>query len=333
MVIVRTVMASENASTAMDLMAAMDINIVDGVRMEENVIHAEAMENVGLAMGVEKVFFQKNNNSLDSLEKDDEVKMTFGGHLDALRRVIVQILLVTLIFAIIIFVFKVETFDILLSPSEWDFCTYRWLEKIIGVINPGFRFNEFHINLIATDLSSQFMTHVTTSIYLGLLCASPFILYELFKFVSPALLESEKKYSVRVVCIIYILFVIGVLMSYFVLFPISFRFLGTYSVADKVHSTITLDSYISTFVSLTLMMGLVFQLPVIAYILGRMGFVHSSYLIKYRSYAILLICIVAAIITPPDLMTLFLVAIPLYMLYEISIKVIKRVEKPMIESE
>lgn len=253
--------------------------------------------------------------------------MTFGGHLDVLRKIIIRISVVLLIFAVIIFVFKDTTFNVLLSPSEWDFCTYRWLEKFIRIFNPTFRFEEFHIDLIATDLSSQFMTHITTSIYLGLLCASPFILYELFKFISPALLESERKYSVQIVCIIYLLFIIGVLMSFFVLFPISFRFLGTYSVADKVHSTITLDSYISTFVTLTLMMGLVFQLPVIAYILGRMGMVQSSFLTKYRRYAFLTICVIAAIITPPDIMTLILVATPLYMLYEISIKVIKSIEK------
>lgn len=257
----------------------------------------------------------------------EEGLMTFGGHLDVLRKVMMRILAVTLIFACVIFAFKKATFAVLLSPSEWDFFTYRWLERFIRLFSPDFHFDEFHVDLIATDLSSQFMTHITTSIYLGLLCASPFILYELFKFVSPALLESERKYSVQIVCVVYLLFIVGVLMSYFILFPISFRFLGTYSVADRVHSSITLDSYISTFVTLTLMMGLVFQLPVVAYVLGRMGMVRSSYLIEYRRYAFLTICVVAAIITPPDIMTLILVAVPLYMLYEVSIKVIKSVEK------
>ena len=253
--------------------------------------------------------------------------MTFGGHLDVLRKILIRILAVTLIFACLIFAFKDVTFSVLLSPSEPDFCTYRWLEDLIRTFKPEFSFGAFHIDLIATDLSSQFMTHITTSVYLGLFCSSPIILYELFKFFSPALLDNEKKYSVQIVCLIYLLFIIGIFMSYFVLFPISFRFLGTYSVADKVHSAITLDSYISTFVTLTLMMGLVFQLPVVAYVLGRMGLVQSSYLIKYRSYAFLAICVIAAIITPPDIMTLILVAIPLYLLYEISIRVIRSVER------
>lgn len=257
----------------------------------------------------------------------DDSMMTFGGHLEVLRKVLFRVAAVTLIFACAIFAFKEITFEVLLAPSEWDFTTYRLTEDFCRLFNPGFSLGQFQVDLIATDLSSQFMTHITTSVYLGLLCASPFIIFELFRFVSPALLESEKKYSVPIVILIYLLFVLGVLMSYYILFPISFRFLGTYSVADRIHSTITLDSYISTFVTLTLMMGLVFQLPIIAFVLGKMGFVRSEYLIKYRTYAFLIICLVAAIITPPDVMTLILVAVPLYMLYEISIKVIKSVEK------
>jgi sec-independent protein translocase protein TatC len=225
----------------------------------------------------------------------------------------------------VIFCFKDETFSILLAPSEWNFVTYRLIEHFFCSIGCTFQFNEWHVDLIATDLSSQFMTHLSTSICLGLLCSSPYILYELFKFVSPALYDSEKKYSVPIVFVIYFLFIIGVLMSYFVIFPISFRFLGTYSVAEKVHSTITLDSYISTFTTLTLVMGLVFQLPIIAYVLAKMGMIDAEILSKYRKHAIIIIMLLAAIITPPDLMTLILVALPLYMLYEISIRIIKHV--------
>jgi len=180
--------------------------------------------------------------------------------------------------------------------------------------------------MIATDLSSQFMTHITTAVYLGLLGASPYILYELFRFISPALYENERKYSVQVAGIVYVLFLLGVLMSYFVLFPISFRFLGTYSVSAKVVSNITLDSYISTFVSLTLVMGVVFQLPVIAFFLGKMGIITSKTLTRYRRHSFLMIMILAAIITPPDIMTLVLVTIPLYLLYEVSIRVVKFLE-------
>ena len=233
-----------------------------------------------------------------------------------------RILAVAGVIAVTVFCFKDETFRLLLAPSEWDFVTYRWIERMIQAMGYDFHFEEYHVNLIATDLSSKFMTHITTAVYLGLLGASPYILFELFRFISPALYDDERRYSVLVAVIIYALFVVGVAMNYFVLFPISFRFLGTYSVAERVVSNITLDSYISTFVSLTLAMGLIFQLPVIAYFLGRMGFITSDMLAQYRRHAIIVIMLLSAIITPPDVMTLILVAIPLYLLYEVSIRVV-----------
>ena len=252
--------------------------------------------------------------------------LTFGGHLEVLRKMLFRVLAVSGIIAVAVFCFKDKSFEMLLAPSEYNFCTYRWIEHLLQMLGFDFHFNEYHVKLIATDLSSQFMKHITTSCLLGLLGASPYIVYELFRFVSPALYDNERKYSVVVVTAVYALFIIGVLMSYYVLFPISFRFLGTYSVSARVESTITLDSYIHTFVILTLVMGLVFQLPVIAFVLAKMGFVRASVLSKYRKHAFLLIVIVSAIITPPDLMTLILVAIPLYLLYEVSIRIVKHVE-------
>lgn len=252
--------------------------------------------------------------------------MTFGGHLEVFRQMLFRIFGVAGIIAVVVFCFKEITWSVLMAPSEWDFCTYRWLETAMHAIGIDFHFEEFNVQMIATDLSSQFMTHISTAIYLGVLGASPYILYELFRFISPALYENERKYSVQVAGIIYVLFLLGVLMSYFVLFPISFRFLGTYSVSAKVVSNITLDSYISTFVSLTLVMGVVFQLPVIAFFVGKLGFVTSDMLAQYRKHALIVIMLVAAIITPPDLMTLILVTIPLYLLYEVSIRVVKWVE-------
>ena len=206
------------------------------------------------------------------------------------------------------------------------FATYRWIEEVASAVGLDFHFERFSVDFIATDLSSQFMTHITTALYLGLLGASPYILYELFRFVSPALYENEKKYSVQVVVIVYLLFLFGVLMSYYVIFPISFRFLGTYSVAGKIHSTITLDSYISTFTTLTLLMGVVFQLPVIAIALTKLGMISSEMLSAYRKHSFIIIMFVAAVITPPDLMTLLIVTVPLYLLYEVSIIVARKVE-------
>ncbi len=257
------------------------------------------------------------------VEKKEEL-LTFGGHLEVLRQMMFRVLGVVMVIAVGVFCFKDETFRLLLAPSEWDFVTYRWIEHAIQAMGFDFHFEEYHVNLIATDLSSQFMTHITTAVYLGLLGASPYILFELFRFISPALYDNERRYSSLVAVIIYALFLVGVLMNYFVLFPISFRFLGTYSVSARVVSNITLDSYISTFVSLTLAMGLIFQLPVIAYFLGRMGFITSEMLAQYRRHALIVIMMISAIITPPDIMTLILVAIPLYLLYEVSIRVVHR---------
>lgn len=265
---------------------------------------------------------QQQNNDVVS----DGNLLTFGGHLEVFRQMLFRILGVAGLIAVVVFCFKDTTWNILMAPSEWDFCTYRWLETVMQAVGIDFHFEEFHVEMIATDLSSQFMTHITTAIYLGLLGASPYILYELFRFISPALYENERKYSVQVAGIIYVLFLLGVLMSYFVLFPISFRFLGTYSVSARVVSNITLDSYVSTFVSLTLVMGVVFQLPVIASFLGKMGVVTSDMLASYRKHSFIVIMLVAAIITPPDLMTLILVTIPLYLLYEVSIRVVGWVE-------
>lgn len=254
--------------------------------------------------------------------------LTFGGHLEVFRQILFRVLGVTGIIAVAVFCLKDVTWQILLAPSEWNFVTYRLVEQCMQAVGfTDFHIEEYHVDLIATDLSSQFMTHITTAIYLGVLGASPYILYELFRFVSPALYENERKYSVPITIVIYALFLLGVLMNYYVLFPISFRFLGTYNVSERVHSSITLDSYVSTFTTLTLLMGTVFQLPVITLLLSKLGIVTSTMLSAYRKHALLLIMLVAAIITPPDLMTLILVSIPLYILYEISIRVARRYEK------
>lgn len=250
--------------------------------------------------------------------------LSFGEHLDVLRKMLSRIISVVVILGVVIFCFKEETFSILLAPHNYDFYTFRLIEESLHWIGWDFHFTEYHIPLISTDLSAQFMTHITVSCILAMLLASPYMLFELFKFISPALYEREKKYSYLVASIIYFLFILGLLMSYFILFPISFQFLATYQVDESITSTITLDSYISTFTTLTFLMGIVFQLPVIAFILGKMGFIDAQMLNQYRPFAFVLIMIIAAIITPPDIFTLILVTIPIYGLYEVSILVLKK---------
>lgn len=257
---------------------------------------------------------------------DDD--MTFGAHLEVLRQMLMRILAVACALAIIVFCCKDLTWSVLLAPSHHDFCMYRLLESVAHVVGfPDFSFQPYNVQLITTELSSQFMLHVSTAMYLGLLGASPFIVYELFRFISPALYESERRYSVPVAIVVYIMFLVGILMTYFLLFPISFRFLGTYQVSEQVHATITLDSYIDTFLTLSLLMGVVFQLPVLAFVLGKMHLVTSTMLSRFRKHSFLLILIVSAVITPPDIMTLLLVSVPLYLLYEVSIQIVRHNEK------
>ncbi len=235
--------------------------------------------------------------------------------------------MVVIVFSAIIFCFKEQTFKILLAPKNSDFVTYIFTERIMKIVDPSFEFPAFNTSIISTELSSQFMTHLTTSAFIGFLIASPYILYELFRFISPALYEQEREISIPITLAIYLLFIIGVVASYFILFPISYRFLSTYQVDPEVINTITLDSYIYTFCTLTFVMGLVFQLPVLAYSLGKLHLVDSAILKHYRQYALIIILIISAIITPPDIFTLILVSLPIYCLYEVSIIIIKRIEK------
>lgn len=248
---------------------------------------------------------------------------TFGEHLDVLRKMLFRICILSFLIAFLVFFFKQEVFAFLLAPCSSDFITFETVNKVLMFLGTNDNIYDSNIDLIATDLPSQFLAHMSMSLYMGILLSSPFIIYELFKYVSPALYENEKKYSFRVIMAAYSLFIIGLVVSYFLLFPISYRFLASYSVSEHVKTMVTLDSYISTFVSLTLLMGLVFQLPVISFFLAKMGIIEPSVMVEYRKHAFVLILIMAAIITPPDVMTLILVSLPLYILYELSIIVVK----------
>ena len=250
--------------------------------------------------------------------------MTFGEHLEVFRKMLFRIIGLTACLAIAIFCAKQTTFDLLLAPGSSDFVTYRLIETVARSIGLSFHFEPYKIQLINTELASQFMTHVSTSVYLALLFVSPYIVVELYRYIAPALYENERRYSVAVAVAGYLLFMLGVLMSYYVLFPFALRFLGTYQVASNVVNQINLSSYISTFVTLTLLMGLVFQLPVLSFFLAKMGVLEAGFMRKYRRHAFVLIGVVSAIITPPDLFTCCMVMLPMYGLYELSILIVEK---------
>ena len=217
------------------------------------------------------------------------------------------------VFAVAAFCLKDELFSVVLAPRSSDFVTYR----VLGV-------DPFSIHLMNTGLTEQFMIHMRTAIYAGLLVASPYILYELFCFVSPGLYQNERRYAVWIVGAAYVMFLMGTLINYFVVFPLTVRFLGTYQVSPDVANMLTLQSYIDTLIGMSLVMGVVFELPVVCGLLGRMGLINSHMMSDYRRHAIVAILIVAAIITPTtDVFTLFVVALPIYLLYELSIQIVR----------
>lgn len=250
--------------------------------------------------------------------------MTFWDHLDELRGVIIKILIAIVALMVISFLFKEEVFSIVLAPKDSNFVLYQLLQRIAdGVGITSFHLDDFNIELISTLLASQFITHMKMAFNCGILLASPYILYQLLRFVTPALYENERRYAVPVVTWGYLLYLLGVLLCYFIIFPLAIRFLGTYQVSSDVPNLITLDSYISTLVTMSLLMGLMFELPVLCWLFAKLGFISSSFLRKYRRHAFIIILVIGTIITPTsDVFTLLLVSIPIYILYEASIGVV-----------
>ena len=239
--------------------------------------------------------------------------LTFWDHLDVLRSSLIRMGVVVVVLAVAAFCLKDVLFSIVLAPRSSDFVTYR----LLGV-------EPFSIHLMNTGLTEQFMIHMRTAIYAGLLVASPYVLYELFRFVSPGLYQNERRYALWIVGAAYLMFIVGTLTNYFVVFPLTVRFLGTYQVSPDVANMLTLQSYIDTLLGMSLVMGVVFELPVVCGLLGRMGLITNHMMAEYRRHAIVTILIVAAIITPTtDVFTLFVVALPIYLLYELSIQIVR----------
>lgn len=253
--------------------------------------------------------------------------MTFGEHLDILRASVIKIVLMVVICAVAAFFFKDELFSVVLAPKDSDFIIYRLFDSLNTVYSSG-KADDFSVQLINTGLAEQFLIHMKVAMYAGLLVASPYVIYVLFSFISPALYENERKYSSRIIVSGYIMFVLGVLISYFLIFPLTFRFLGTYQVSSDVANMITLQSYIDTLTMMTLLMGILFELPVLCWLLGKLGILSAAFMSRFRRHAIVVILIIAAIITPTsDIFTLLLVAMPVWFLYEISIFVVAATNK------
>lgn len=238
---------------------------------------------------------------------------SFWDHLDELRSRIIRVLLIIVVSTVVAFLLKEPLFNVVLAPRSSEFVSYR----LLGV-------SAFSIHLINTGLTEQFMVHMRTSLYIGVLLASPYMIYEMFRFVSPGLYDNERRYALWIVGSAYVMFILGTLLNYFLVFPLTVRFLGTYQVNADVTNMLTLQSYIDTLISMSFLMGVLFELPVVCWLLGRMGIINAQMMGAYRRHAIVAILVLAAIVTPTtDVFTLFVVALPIWILYELSVLIVK----------
>lgn len=262
-------------------------------------------------------------------------EMSFLDHLEELRWHLVRSTFAVLIMAVVAFIFKGFVFDVLIfGPTRPNFATYRMFCNISQAMGmDSFCFQEMPFSIQSRKMAGQFSTHLWTSIYAGIIVAFPYILYELWKFISPGLRENERKSSRGFIVIASFLFFIGVLFGYYVISPLSINFLGNYQVSTEVKNQFDLESYIALVRTSVLACGIVFELPIIMYILTKIGLVTPEALRKYRKISIVIILILSAVITPPDVVSQIIVAIPILILYEVSIHISKIVIKNQAKRE
>jgi len=257
-------------------------------------------------------------------------EMSFLDHLEVFRWHLIRSAIVILFFSVIAFVFKGVIFDqILLAPKDPSFSTYKLLCAISQYfgLEEALCLTESPFILMNISMSGQFSTHITTSIFAGFTVAFPYVFWEFWSFIRPALHTNETKMARGIVFFSSLLFLFGILFGYYVIAPLSVNFLGSYQVSNTVANQISLTSFISTVTTVSFATGILFELPILTYFLTRIGLLTPDFMRIYRKHAIVVILILAAIITPPDVTSQILVLLPLVVLYEISIKISARVIK------
>ena len=262
-------------------------------------------------------------------EKKKKGDMSFLEHLEELRWLIIRSVFVLVIFAIVAFFFDRIIFTyILLAPKNPKFITNRIMCHLAQVFNrPELCINSKPFQLINTAMSGQFQADIWISFLSGVVLAFPYIVWEIWRFVAPALHSHERSNARGAVFAISFLFLLGVLFGFFIIAPLSIHFLGNYSVNPQIQNYINLNSYFSTIASVTLASGLIFELPVFAYFLAKINIISAAFMRKYRRHSFVAILIVGAIIAPPDVFSWLLVSLPLYMLYEVSIFIVVAVQR------
>ncbi len=257
----------------------------------------------------------------------EQQEMTFLEHLEALRWHLVRSILAVALIAIGAFIFKDFIFSqILIAPKTPDFITNRTLCSLGNLLGiKALCINSEPFQLININMAGQFTTHIMVSFFVGIILAFPYLVFEMWRFISPALYDKEKKYARGGVFYVSILFLMGIVFAYFVIIPLSVHFLGSYSVSHEVINQINLISYITTVSSIALAAGLIFELPILIFVLSKLGLVTPEFLKKYRRHALVLVLALSAIITPPDVFSQILVAFPLMFLYEIGIRISRKI--------
>ena len=265
------------------------------------------------------------------MAKDNTNEMSFLDHLEDLRWHLIRITIAVLLCATVAFIFSKAIFKhIVFAPKQMDFPTYKWLCKaseFIGINDTTFCAAEFPFIIQSREMSAQFSADIWTSIYAGFIIAFPYVIYQLWSFISPGLHAKERKYSRGFIFITSLLFFIGVLFGYYIVTPLSINFLANYSVSPDISNEFDISSYISLIRSSALASGFVFELPIIIYFLTKIGLVTPQIMRKYRKFALVIVLILSAIITPPDLASQIIVAIPILILYQVSIYISKVVIK------
>ncbi|MCL6219151.1 twin-arginine translocase subunit TatC [Zunongwangia pacifica] len=263
-------------------------------------------------------------------QPQEEQEMSFLDHLEELRWHLIRSVLAVVIAATVAFFLKGFIFDVLLfGPSKGDFWSYSMLCKLSEMvgIDGGFCFEELPFTIQSRTMGGQFSAHIWTSITAGFIIAFPFVIYEFWKFVAPAMHENERKHAKGFIFVTSFLFFLGVLFGYYVVTPLSINFLGKYQVSEVVLNEFDLSSYISLVRASVIATGLIFELPILIYFLTKVGVVTPQFLKTYRKYALVIVLIVSAVITPPDIVSQIIVAVPVLILYEVSIIISKIIYK------
>lgn len=264
-----------------------------------------------------------------SKKKAPKTEMSFLDHLETLRWHIIKSVIAIFTFAIVAFVYIGFIFDeIILAPNDPEFWSNRMMAKLADYVGvEALKINTHGLELININMSGQFMVSIWTAIIVGFIVATPFVIYQFWSFIKPALYENERKHASGAVFTMSFLFLLGISFGYYLIVPMSVDFLSRYSVSDTVTNQINILSYISTVTSIVLASGVIFELPVIAYFLSKVGILTPTFMRKYRKHSYVVLLIISAIITPPDIFSQIMVCIPLVFLYEISIIISGRVQK------